>query len=172
MSKRTLLIIAALVLLIVIAIALWVAFSGEYAAWSQGPIVRSLWSYVRTLQDVNRIEVFYRPGREWIDEPDRNPQYEETTLIITEQTWGNRIQQVVSHETETATAYQIRWTSFPEQRFSGQITGTLEEFHNLRPAQNGRFESHEEYSSPTALSCCPALPEVDIALNGSWICTR
>ncbi|MBN2007254.1 MAG: hypothetical protein JXA21_28140 [Anaerolineae bacterium] len=85
MTRKTqLLIIAALILIVVLALALWVVFSGEVAVWSLEPRIRALKAYVDALPDVNRIDVIYRPSCEWLNEPDSSPEYEETTLTITD----------------------------------------------------------------------------------------
>lgn len=73
-KKRVLLSIVVVVLVVFLAMALWVAFSGEFVFWSREPSIRALKAYVRALPDVSLIEVIYRPGREWIDEPGSSPE--------------------------------------------------------------------------------------------------
>ena len=57
------------------------------------PSVKELKAYVNEIPDVQKIEVIYRPQREWIREPLRNPEYEEVVLTITD---PDEIQQIMS----------------------------------------------------------------------------
>ena len=48
------------------------------------PTIRELRAYTMDLRDIDRIEVIYRPGKEWIRQPARNPEIEEVVQTITD----------------------------------------------------------------------------------------
>jgi hypothetical protein len=154
--KSLLLIMVALVLIVVLALALWVAFSGEFVIWSQEPSIRALKVYVDALPDVKRIEVIYRPSREWIDEPDSSPVYEETTLTITEPA---EIQQIMNGFVDadrfapywTQCGFYIKLTLYNSERQVGTLlvgfddckSFTTEDIHAVGTMANDYF--YKEY---------------------------
>jgi len=79
---------------------------GAMVFGSDEPDIRALKVYVDALGDIERIEVIYRPSREWIDEPRTRPEYEETVLIITDPT---EIQQIVDGF-RSASRFDPFWT--------------------------------------------------------------
>jgi hypothetical protein len=70
------------------------------------PIVKELIAYVKGIQDVDQIEVIYRPQREWIRGPQRNPEYKEVVVTITD---PDEIEQIMNGFKKAKNFYSC-WT--------------------------------------------------------------
>jgi hypothetical protein len=109
-GKKLLLGILGIATLLLIAAVAYVGFqilSGRVLIdLGNDPSIRELKAYVNDLTDVQQIEVIYRPKRQWIKEPLRNPEYEEVVLTITD---PDEIQQIMSGFKE-AERFHPFWT--------------------------------------------------------------
>jgi hypothetical protein len=99
--------IATLLLIVAVAYVGFQILSGRVMIdLGNDPSIGDLKAYVNDLADVQQIEVIYRPKRQWIREPLRNPEYEEVVLTITD---PEEIQQIMSGFTETE-GFHPGWT--------------------------------------------------------------
>jgi len=80
--------VALMIFLILVALAgreVYRALTGEVMYdLRRDPSIGELKTYVQELPEIQRIEVIFRPDREWLHEPLRKPEYEETVLAITD----------------------------------------------------------------------------------------
>ena len=87
-KRRLLYVLGITILLLIVIMVVYVGFqvvSGRtFIDFRNHPSVRELKAYVNDIRDVQKIEVIYRPQREWIREPLRNPEYKEIVLTITD----------------------------------------------------------------------------------------